>query len=104
VLASAHHGNKDQLDTFLQRFKVNKMMTRGSSLTICMIAAGKADLYPRFGPTREWDTAAADAILNYAGGNLTALSGNPLTYGGTNPQFLNPEFVACSFPWFELNE
>ena len=104
VVASASHGDTERLDHFLTRFKVDKLAKRGSSLKICMIAAGKADIYPRFGPTCEWDTAAADAVLRSAGGYMTDINGVPLTYGGADPKFLNPEFIACSFPWFELGE
>jgi len=104
VVASASHGDTDRLDRFLDNFKVDKKTKRGSSLKICMVAAGKADLYPRFGPTCEWDTAAADAILRAAGGFMTDSDGNPLVYGGRDPKFLNPEFIASSFPWFELKD
>ena len=75
---------------------VRKQVKRGSSLKMCVIASGKADIYPRFGPTCEWDTAAAHAILNSAGGCITDIDGNELTYGGRNPKFLNPEFIAYS--------
>ncbi|MEM7618061.1 MAG: inositol monophosphatase family protein [Pseudomonadota bacterium] len=63
---------------------------------MCSIAAGKADMYPRFGLTCEWDTAAAHAILNAAGGVITDINGNELRYGGSDPKFLNPEFIARS--------
>lgn len=99
VIASKSHGGGEQLDRFLEKFKVNKMIKRGSSLKICAIAAGKADLYPRFGPTCEWDTAAAQAVLEGAGGYLTdAHTGERLTYGhNRNHQWLNPEFIASGF-------
>lgn len=100
VVASKRHGDERKLDAFLEKFKVEKLVKRGSSLKICIIAGGKADLYPRFGPTCEWDTAAADAVLRSAGGVLTDLNGAPLEYGGSNPKWLNPEFIACSFEWF----
>ena len=72
---------------------------RGSSLKFCLIAAGEADVYPRIGPTMEWDTAAGQAILEAAGGRVERLAdGAPLTYGagpapGVRP-FQNPDFVA----------
>lgn len=100
VMASMHHGDKVRLDKFLEEYKVEKVLKRGSSLKICSIAEGKADIYPRFGPTSEWDTAAGDAVLRSAGGMMTDLEGKALRYGGINPKFLNPEFVACSFAWF----
>ncbi len=68
----------------------------GSSLKFCRIAEGSADLYPRFGPTMEWDTAAGHAVLLAAGGNVTTLDGAPLTYG--KPGFRNPHFIARGIP------
>ncbi|MBX2833819.1 MAG: 3'(2'),5'-bisphosphate nucleotidase CysQ [Micavibrio sp.] len=101
VVASKRHGDADKLDKFLESFKTNKLVKYGSSLKICKIAAAKADMYPRFGPTCEWDTAAAHAVLRSAGGVLTDEKGKELTYGGENPKWLNPEFIACSFPWHD---
>ena len=64
----------------------------GSSLKSCFIAEGKADVYPRFGPTSLWDTGAAQAIVEQAGGRVVTLEGQPLSYA--NPQqVLNPDFV-----------
>lgn len=101
VVASRSFGDNDKLNGFLEQFKVDKLIKRGSSIKICAIAAGRADMYPRFGPTCEWDTAAGHAVLRAAGGVLTDIDGKPLTYGGANPGFLNPEFIASSFKWFE---
>jgi 3'(2'), 5'-bisphosphate nucleotidase len=94
IVSSKSHGKGDKLDNFLAQYKIKKQIQRGSSLKMCAIAAGKADMYPRFGPTCEWDTAAAHAILRSAGGCITDLQGNELTYGGHDPKFLNPEFIA----------
>ena len=66
----------------------------GSSLKFCLIAEGSADLYPRFGPTNEWDTAAGQAVLEAAGGEVVTTDGKPLTYG--KPGFGNPHFIARS--------
>lgn len=66
----------------------------GSSLKFCLVAAGKADVYPRLGPTWEWDTAAGHAIVNAAGGCVLLPDGEPLTYGKRNEGYLNPGFVA----------
>jgi 3'(2'), 5'-bisphosphate nucleotidase len=66
----------------------------GSSLKFCMIAAGEADLYPRHGPTMEWDTAAGHAVLDAAGGSVRELDGSPLLYGRPANGFRNPHFVA----------
>lgn len=85
-----------RLEKFLDRFKVAKTITLGSSLKICLIAAGKADLYPRFGPISEWDIAAGDAILRAAGGSIIDMNGQTLTYGHSDRKFLAPEFVASA--------
>lgn len=85
-----------RLEQFLDRFKINKTLRLGSSLKICLIAAGKADLYPRFGPICEWDIAAGDAILRSAGGSLITMTGEPVTYGHADRKFLSPEFVASA--------
>ena len=65
----------------------------GSSLKICLVAEGAADIYPRLGPTSEWDTAAAQAILESAGGRMIDLAGRPLRYN-TKDSLLNPHFLA----------
>lgn len=96
VVASQEHGKGPQMEDFLQQHKVAKRLAMGSSLKLCFIAAGKADLYPRFGETSEWDTAAGDAVLRAAGGVVTDMQGNPLTYGHATRKFINPEFIACS--------
>jgi 3'(2'), 5'-bisphosphate nucleotidase len=72
--------------------QVAATLVAGSSLKFCRIAEGVADLYPRFGPTMEWDTAAGHAVLLAAGGSVTTLDGAPLTYG--KPGFRNPHFIA----------
>lgn len=99
VISSKSHGSASELDKFLEDFKIDKTMKKGSSLKICMIAAGKADLYPRHGPTCEWDTAAGHAVLLAAGGDITDFQGLSLKYGTANPKFLNPYFVAAGFDW-----
>jgi 3'(2'), 5'-bisphosphate nucleotidase len=97
VVASRSHGTKaEQMEKFLEDYKVEKLLKRGSSLKICIIAAGKADLYPRLGTTSEWDTAAGDAVLRAAGGKIVDLEGNPLRYGKAAAKFLNPHFVASA--------
>jgi 3'(2'), 5'-bisphosphate nucleotidase len=101
VVASKSHGDAQRLDQFLDNFKVEKLVKYGSSLKMCVIAAGKADLYPRFGPTCLWDTAAAHAVLSAAGGQITDLNGVALTYFVQDRKCLNPEFVASAFEWFE---
>ncbi len=95
VVTSNFHGIGEKLEAYLSDYKVKKRIKRSSSLKFCMIAAGKADLYPRFGHTSEWDTAAGDAILRAAGGAIIDLEhGHPLTYGKTDQNFVNPGFIA----------
>lgn len=96
VATSRSHGNAAQIEKFLSEYKVAKLLRSGSSLKICAIAAGKADLYPRLGPTSEWDTAAGDAVLRAAGGRITDLDGAPLVYGRAERKFINPPFLARS--------
>jgi 3'-phosphoadenosine 5'-phosphosulfate (PAPS) 3'-phosphatase len=99
-MSSQYHSDDAKMDKFLSSFKVEKILKKPSSLKICMVAEGKADLYPRLAPTSEWDTAAGEAVLRAAGGILTDMNGKPLQYGGVERKFINPEFVAASFEWF----
>jgi len=78
----------------LATLKVLDVRPLGSSMKFCLIAAGEGDLYARFGETCEWDTAAGQAILEAAGGSVTALDGTALTYGHYERGFRNPYFVA----------
>ena len=76
----------------------------GSSLKFCLVAEGSADIYPRLGPTSEWDTAASQAVVEAAGGSVVGLDGQPLRYN-TRPEGLNPHFLACGDPdrnWLAL--
>jgi 3'(2'), 5'-bisphosphate nucleotidase len=91
VLASRHHGDTAQLDAFLAGRVVAKTVNFGSSLKFCRLAEGIADLYPRFGRTMEWDTAAPQAVLEAAGGTVRTLDGQPMRYG--KPGWENPHFV-----------
>lgn len=92
VVSSRSHGDADALSRFTAARKVAAQLTAGSSLKFCLVAAGQADLYPRFGRTMEWDTAAGHAVLRAAGGRVTELDGSDLMYG--KPGFENPHFVA----------
>jgi 3'(2'), 5'-bisphosphate nucleotidase len=96
VLASRSHGSAEALDAFLATHRVAGRVRAGSSLKFCLIAEGVADLYPRFGRTMEWDTAAAHAVLAAAGGSVATLDGTELTYG--KPGFENPHFIARGRP------
>ncbi len=84
----------DPTREFLDGHRIDQRVSAGSSLKFCMLAAGEADIYPRFGPTMEWDTAAGDAVLRGAGGMVVTPDGAPLTYG--KPRLANPDFIACS--------
>ena len=95
VLASRSH-RTPQTDAFIDSLKNVDCCAIGSSLKFGLLARGEADLYPRFGPTMEWDTAAGDAVLRAAGGRTMTLDGKPLTYGKRN----GPSGVDFANPWF----
>ena len=95
ALASRSHGDPATA-AFLAREGISEIRRAGSALKFCLIAAGEADLYPRFTPTMEWDTAAGHAVLAAAGGSLSTVDGRPLTYG--KPGFRNPDFIARGRP------
>lgn len=93
VIGSRSHGG-DKLATWLSMLGVqHSLVTAGSSLKFCRIAEGQADIYPRFGPTSQWDTAAAQCVLEAAGGAVLDRTGAPLLYGLGRP-LLNTEFAA----------
>lgn len=75
----------------LARIPEAQVVPMGSSLKFCLVAEGRADLYPRFGPTREWDTAAAQCVVEQAGGHVVDLQGRPLRYGKAG--LLNPSLI-----------
>jgi 3'(2'), 5'-bisphosphate nucleotidase len=79
---------------FLAGRPVARFISAGSSLKLCLVAEGAADLYPRLGRTMEWDIAAGHAVLVAAGGQVLTLDGAPLRYG--KPGFDNPHFVASA--------
>jgi len=97
AVVSRSHASQETL-TFLERFAISERVQFGSSLKICRIAEGAADIYPRHGRTMEWDTAAGDAVLRNAGGHLLTFDGQPLQYGklaqADDSAFANPYFVA----------
>lgn len=97
ALASRSH-NSPETDEFLRQKGITETTSVGSSLKFCLVADGSADVYPRFGRTMEWDTAAGDAVLRAAGGMTVGLDGQPLPYGKINQahdaDFANPSFIA----------
>lgn len=92
VVHSRSHADEERLAAYIARLPGATARVSGSSVKFCLIAAGDADHYPRFGPTMEWDTAAGQAVLEAAGGQVTTLDGARLRYG--KPGFLNPDFIA----------
>ncbi|ARN81655.1 3'(2'),5'-bisphosphate nucleotidase [Methylocystis bryophila] len=82
-------------ESFLARLPIKAQMQAGSSLKFCRIAEGLADVYPRFGPTHEWDTAAGDAVLRAAGGAVLTPGGDPFVYGKAAQNYCNGPYVAC---------
>ena len=97
VVASRSH-NTPETDAFIRDLGAAEIVSVGSSLKFCLLAAAEADVYPRFGRTMEWDTAAGDAVLRAAGGMTRTLDGEPLVYGKrkqtSDSDFANPHFIA----------
>ena len=96
VMGSRSHPGPG-LHAYLERLGPYELKPMGSSLKICLVADGHADIYPRLGPTSEWDTAAAQAILESAGGGMIDLAGQPLRYN-TKDRLTNPHFLAVGNP------
>jgi 3'(2'), 5'-bisphosphate nucleotidase len=93
LVAIASRSHRDpETQAFLDQAGVAQCISAGSSLKFCLVAEGKADLYPRFGRTMEWDTAAGHAVLAAAGGRVTTKDGAPFRY--RKPGFENPAFIA----------
>ena len=102
VVGSRSHANPD-LAACLDQIGEHELVSMGSSLKFCRVAEGAADLYPRLGPTSEWDTAAAQAVVEAAGGQVLRLDGAPLAYNEKR-DILNPWFVVLGDPdagWLE---
>ena len=97
VVASRSH-NTPETEAYIRTLGASEIVSVGSSLKFCLLASAEADVYPRFGRTMEWDTAAGDAVLRAAGGMTATLDGKPLTYGkrrqADDEDFANPHFIA----------
>jgi 3'(2'),5'-bisphosphate nucleotidase len=93
AFASRSHLDAES-DAFLKRLPIAETRFAGSSLKFCLIAEGLGDVYPRFAPTMEWDTAAGDAVLRAAGGAVLDPSGLPLSYGRVDKELRNGPFIA----------
>jgi 3'(2'), 5'-bisphosphate nucleotidase len=107
IVASRRHLG-EQLDALIGKienhFGKATLLNMGSSLKMCLLAEGSADIYPRMAPTCEWDTAAAHGILCAAGGEIVDLQFRPLRYN-SKPELLNPFFIALAdraYPWQQL--
>jgi 3'(2'), 5'-bisphosphate nucleotidase len=92
IAVSSRSHSTPETDAYLAQFNVSDRVSVGSSLKFCLVATGEADLYPRLGPTMEWDTAAGHAVLVAAGGSVCAPGGVPLLYA--KPTFRNSYFIA----------
>ena len=93
AITSSSHLN-EETKKFIARHNVASSTAIGSSLKFCWVALGKADVYPRWGPTMEWDTAAGHAVLQAAGGQVLQPDGAPFLYGKGAQGFRNGPFVA----------
>ncbi len=97
IVGSRSHGSA-AFDAFVSQFERVEAVPVGSSLKFCLVAAGEAHLFPRFGPTSEWDTAAGQCVVEAAGGAVYNLeSGEPLRYN-TKTSLLNPHFLVTAEP------
>ena len=102
VGSRSHRGSS--LDAFIEELGDCDLVPMGSSLKFCVVAEGGADVYPRLGPTSEWDTAAAQAVVEQAGGSVVTLDGKPMKYN-QKEEILNPYFVvigATDHDWLAL--
>jgi 3'(2'), 5'-bisphosphate nucleotidase len=100
IAGSRSHGNQKQ-QSFISKIKNVTVLSVGSSKKFCLVAEGKADIYPRFGSTSEWDTAAAQCIVEESGGKVIDEGLNPIKYN-TKSSLINPSFFVIgdtSFNW-----
>jgi 3'(2'), 5'-bisphosphate nucleotidase len=92
IVHSRSHANSPRVAEFATHYPGATRIVSGSAIKFCKLAAGEADIYPRFGPTMEWDTAAGQAILEATGGSVSNLDGTRLAYG--KPEYRNSGFIA----------
>lgn len=100
IIAGSRSHRGDSLEAFLQRVGEYDVISMGSSLKSCLVAEGCADIYPRLGPTSEWDTAAAQCVVEEAGGCIIKTDGETLRYN-TKDSLLNPHFLVIGDPEFD---
>jgi 3'(2'), 5'-bisphosphate nucleotidase len=101
VVAGSRSHASTSLNAFLEKLGEHRLISMGSALKSCLVAEGVADIYPRFGPTSEWDTAAAQCVVEEAGGFLTDTKMQPLRYN-TKESLINPSFLVfgdASYDW-----
>ncbi len=103
VIASSRSHRGDSLETFLQKIDNYDIISMGSSLKSCLVAEGRADIYPRLGPTSEWDTAAAQCVVEEAGGRITKTNMQSLRYNAKD-ELLNPHFLVIGDPDFNWGQ
>lgn len=94
VVASRHSGKNSATADFVTALGQHELKNASSSIKLCLLAEGEADLYPRFGDVNEWDIGAGHAVLAAAGGDIMMLDGSPIRYGGRNGSFLVHSFIA----------
>ena len=98
VVGSRSH-QSDEFKVFMEDYADAEIISMGSSLKLCLVAEGKADLYPRLGLTSEWDTAASQAVVEAAGGQVLAFPEmKPLCCNQNSDSLLNPHFLVCASP------
>ena len=95
IICSRSHQNSETMQEWLSKQKKYSLSYSGSSIKFCLIAEGKADVYPRFRPTSEWDTAAGEAIVHSAGGHVVTASGDSMNYN-LKETYLNPNFIVSN--------
>jgi 3'(2'), 5'-bisphosphate nucleotidase len=94
LVASRSHPS-EMLSSLLEKIVDYEIIKIGSSIKFCLIASGQADCYPRFGPTSEWDTAAGEAIVRFAGGHVVTTNGDSMNYN-QKENYLNPNFIVSN--------
>jgi 3'(2'), 5'-bisphosphate nucleotidase len=100
LIAGSRSHRGDSLEAFLTRVGEYDIISMGSSLKSCLVAEGAADIYPRLGPTSEWDTAAAQCVVEEAGGCIIKTDGQALRYN-TKDSLLNPHFLVIGDPDYD---
>ena len=103
LVAGSRSHRGDSLKAFLEKIGDYEIVSMGSSLKSCLVAEGKVDIYPRLGPTSEWDTAAAQCIVESAGGSIVDLSMQPMRYN-TKDSLLNPHFLVIGDTGFDWGQ